>query len=305
MATALMSDRLVGREKDVNAIRRMVNKGINVVIVHDSGAGGSAVLDAVFEEIANGKHPGRKLAYVRSYGNSRDLQELLFAASYRHGDIFVPEHGEHQSYERHKTGNTAVLERRLLGGVKSSSEPYLIGLDGVERIDRNTLHLFQNLLGTGKVSIVATATKESLKVPSVEELFKTFDPYELKGLNDAKVVELFDYLAEKNGIEISPEDNEEIRRKLPRIAFGKPAAVIEKLSRALKEKKLNKTALLEDYPITTTKYIYYGNASAALLLFALVYKYFMRMTGDPADYILGILLLVFSMGFFRLLRALS
>ena len=305
MATALMSDRLIGRERDVNAIRRIVNKGINVVIVHDAGAGGSAVLDAVMEDIANGKRPDRKLLSFRSYGDSRDLQELLFAASYRHGDIFVPEHGEHQSYERHKAGNAAVLERRLLGGIKSSAEPYLIGIDGVERLSRNILQLYQDILDTGTASIVATATRESLKVPSVEALFKGFDRYELKGLNDTKVVELFDHLVEKNGIEISSEDKEEIRRKLPRIVFGKPAAIFEKLTRALKEKKLNKNALLEEYPITTTKYIYYGNATVGLLLVALIIKYIMRLTGDPADYILGVSLLAFSMGFYRLLRAFS
>lgn len=305
MASTLLSDRLIGREKDVNAIYRMVNKGINVVIVGDEGVGKTSVMDEVYERLANAKHPGRKLAFFRSYGNSRDLHELLFAASYRHGDVFVPEHGEQQSYERHKTGNVAVLERRILGGIGSSVEPYLIGLDGVERVDRNTSNLFENLLGTGNVSIVATVAKESLKVPSVEALFKSFDRYELKGLNDAKVVELFDHLVEKNGIEISSEDKEEIRRKLPRIVFGKPAAIFQKLTRALKEKKLDTNALLEDYPITTTRFVYYGNAVVILLGILLAYRYFLRMTGDPADVVMGGIFLAVSVVVFRVLRAFS
>jgi hypothetical protein len=124
-------------------------------------------------------------------------------------------------------------------------------------------------------------------------------------LSDSKIGELFDYLVERNGIEISDDDKAEIKSKLPRIAFGKPLAVIQKLERALKEKKLDKDALLEEYPTTTTKFVYYGKASAILLVAAMAYRYFLRMTGDPADFVLGGILLAVSYGLFRALRAFS
>ena len=303
MEATLVCDKLVGREKDVNAILRFVNKGVNVAIIYEHGAGASAVLDAVEERLANGKHPGRKLAFFPCYGNKRDLDALVFAVSCRHGDMFVPDFGEQQTYEKHRTGSVAVLERRSLSGITSSAEPYLIGLDGVQRIDRAMGFFMGNLLETKKVSFVVTVPKDSLKNSAVENFIKGFDRYELKGLNDAKVVELIDYLVERNGIEITPADEEEIRRKLPRIAYGKPAAVIEKLSRALREKKLDKNALLEDYPISTTKYVPYGHATGYLLLLVLAVRYYWRLTGEPADYVLGGGLMVFAMVLFRLLRA--
>lgn len=304
MASGLICDRLVGRDRDVNAIFRLANKGVNVVVIGEHGVGKTSVLEAVNEKFANGKHPDRKLVSFKSYGTKRDLDETLFAASVRHGDVLVPGLKE-QTYEKHKQGNAAELERKVLAAVRSSSEPYLLFLDSVERLEKSTFHFFQNILETGKASIVATVKKESLSNSTVDAFFKGFERYELRGLSDSKIGELFEYLAERNGIEISDEDKAEIKSKLPRIAFGKPLAVIQKLERALKEKKLDKDALLEEYPTTTTKYVYYGNASAILLVMALAYRYFLRVTGEPADIVLGGILLAISYGLFRALRLFS
>lgn len=303
MEATLICDRLIGRDRDKNAVLRLINKGVNVAITYEHGAGASAFMSAIEESLANGKHPDRKLAFFPCYGNKRDLDELTFAESFRHGDMFVREFGEQQTYEKHRTGSVAVLERRNLSGIASSPTPYLLGLDGMQRIERTMGLFWGKVLETKKASFVVTVPKDSLKNSAVENFIKGFDQYELKGLNDAKITELVDYLVERNGIEISPEDLDEIRRKLPRIAFGKPKAVIEKLSRAIKEKKLDKNALLEAYPITTAKHVGYGQATGYLLLLSLGYRYFLRMTGDPADYVIGGALIVFAMVLFRLLRA--
>mgnify|MGYP001600597553 CR=1 FL=1 len=300
----LSADRLIGREKDIGAICRAAGKGINLLIYGDSGVGLTSVAKAAYERMANGRHPGRKLVYFDAYGTKRDIDETLFAASFRHKDVVMPELPE-QSFEKHKVGNSADLERRVLAGVHASAEPYLFFLNFAGDLEKGTSHFFQNILRTGKVSIIAAAPKKSLSNAKLDNFFKAFDRYELKGLSDSKIAELFEHLVEKYGIEISDEDKAEIKRKLPRIAYGKPAAVLQKLSRALKEKKLNTTALLKDYPTTTTNDVYIARASLILLVVVLAYRYFLRMTGDPADMIIGGMLLALAIGVYRTLGMFS
>ena len=124
---------VVGREREIQEVYRLANKGVNVVLTGDPDVGKTAVLNAVYERFANGRHPGRKLAHFECYGNKRDLDEAVFAASFRHGDVRMPDL-EEQSYEGHRKGNLAELERRVLSALESSEEPYLFFVDGTDKL---------------------------------------------------------------------------------------------------------------------------------------------------------------------------
>ena len=92
---------VVCREREIAQVYRLANKGVSVILTGDADVGKTTVLNAVYERFANGPHPGRKLAYFRSYGNKRDVDEALCSASFRHGDVRVADLKE-QTYESHR-----------------------------------------------------------------------------------------------------------------------------------------------------------------------------------------------------------
>ncbi|MBI4199735.1 MAG: ATP-binding protein [Chloroflexi bacterium] len=295
---------VVCREREVAEIYRLANKGVNVVLAGDPDVGKTAVLNAVYERFANGRHTGRKLAFFRSYGNKRDIDESLFAASFHHGDVVVPDLKE-QNYEGHCKGNLAELERRVISAVQSSEEPYLFFVDGMDKVEKSGFTFFRKLLDTGKVSIVATCRKKSFEGANVKDLFSTFDRINLRPLNDQAVGVLVDHMVEEHDIEVTEEDLAEIKRKLPRVVAGRPGAIVQKFQRALKERRLDVRALIEDFPIAPGKFVYAGWMSAGLFGCALGYRYFLRVTGDPADLVMGGIIMAAALIFFRVLKGAS
>lgn len=303
-AETLQACEVVCREREIAEIYRLANKGVNVVIAGEPEVGKTTILKAIYEQFANGPHPGRKLAFFRSYGNKRDIDEALFSTSFRHGDVVVPDLGE-QSYEGHRKGSLAELERRVLSAVEASEEPYLFFVDGADKLEKTGFNFIRSLLSTGKVSMVATCRKESFQGRYVKNLFESFDRFNLRAFNDQKVGILVDHIVQECGIEVSEEDLAEIKRKLPRVVAGRPGAVVQKFQRAMKEKRLDVRALVEDFPIAPGKFVYAGWMSAGLFGCALAYRYFLRATGDPGDLVLGGIIMAAALIFFRLLRGAS
>lgn len=289
--------RITGRIKDIKELFRLVNKGINTVVDGMCRVGKTFVLDRTFKAFCNSECRNKKYIYIKSLGTKRDYDQIIFVMSWKYNDIY-DENCKDQIFTEFLKGNQQQIERRILIGIKNSDLPYVFFIEEKKKLPDTTRIFLEQLMKTGKVSIVAEPMKMSdLKT---RQFYQGFDRQEVRPLNDDKMELLFDYLIEEYSVKIKPEDYQEIKSKLLAEVAGNPGRLEELIIRSLKEREVKKEDILSKYPSSYRNEYAINQCTMFLAALCIFYRYYSRGLGRVSDLILAGLIFAFGLLLFKI-----
>lgn len=286
---------ITGRNKAVQELVRLLNKGVNLLLDGTAGTGRSFVLRYCFEAFANADRQNCKPLYLKAYGTRRDFEEILFVMS-SNNDIHDGECRE-QIFSEFRKGSQQQLERRILTGLKNADKPYLLFLEEKKRLPETMRLFLKEVLKTGKAVIIGEPA--DMADAKTRDFYQSFDRYEIRPLNDERMKALFAYLVRESSVQIPDEDLAEIRQRILGEVAGNPGRLEEFIRRGEKEREFRRD-MVEKLPTSYRKELPIGWTLSLVVVGGMALRYFMRGSGQVTDAVMGGVVFAVSLLFYRM-----
>lgn len=232
--------KLIGREKEVEAILKEVGKRKDVLLVGPIGSGKTAILREIVRKLES---QNKKVVYA-NYATSfkHFLVNLVYQMHEKYNDIELYELLDKQEDTKGKAWKeirrrVAKLTTSDLAGLvfrSTKRREYTIICDALEMITPTAKANFESLREN---CCLIGATHTIKDNPHLKKLWWRFKHIEIKNLELAKAKELIDYLYTENNI--NAYDKEAYKRKILKVSNGNCAAIYDMVFHSSKEKYLD------------------------------------------------------------------